>query len=127
MGMKTDLSEITVVLIPDLDSAGISSEDFDRIYSNFEKHVNEGHFTVTGYCNKTFGCPTHIVTNIECREAGTYQARIAFLESHPDARDMAKDLLAASLRGDVRWLFAITHEPLEIRSIEALTENGKLL
>jgi hypothetical protein len=123
--MTTDLSENTIVLSPDLKSVGLSDQDFDRIYSDFEKRVNGGPYTITGYCNSTFGRPTHIVTKIERREdPGMYQARIAFLESHPETGDVAKALLAASLSGHVRWLFAITQDPLEIRSIEAITDNG---
>ena len=121
--MKTDLSEITVVLSPNIESVGLSESDFDRIYTEFENRVNEGLFTTTGYCNNTFGRPTHIVTKIERREGGTYQARIAFLESHPETGNVAKALLAASLSGHVRWLFAITQSPLEIRSIEAITNT----
>lgn len=122
--MKTDLSEITVVLSPDFGSVGLSETEFNRIYADFEKRVNEGSFAITGYCNQTFGRPTHVVTHVERREVGTYQARVAFLESHPETGDVAKALLAASLSGHVRWLFAITQDPLEIRSIEALTDTG---
>lgn len=120
--MKTDLNEITATLSPDLGSVGLSEQEFNRIYAAFEQMVNGGMVTITGYCNHTFGRPTHIVTGITRCETGTYQARIAFLESHPETGHVAKALLSASLRGQVRWLFAITQDPLEIRSIEAVTE-----
>jgi len=119
--MKTDLHEITVMLKPDLDSVSISSEEFSEAFKLFENKVNSGPFPITGYCNLTFGQPTHVITHVSQVDKSTYQARVGFLESHPETGPMAKKILVASLEDKVKWQFAVTrHESsVEIFSVEA--------
>ena len=119
--MKTDLHEITVVLNPNLDSVSISPEEFSEAFKQFENKVNSGPFPITGYCNLTFGHPTHVITHISQLDESTYQARVGFLESHPETGPMAKRILVASLEDKVKWQFAVTrHESsVEIFSVEA--------
>ena len=95
--MKTDLHEITVVLNPNLDSVSISPEEFSEAFKQFENKVNSGPFPITGYCNLTFGRPTHVITHISQLDESTYQARVGFLESHPETGPMAKRILVSSL------------------------------
>lgn len=119
--MKTDLHEITVVLKPDLNSVSISAAEFAEAFKLFETKVNSGPFPITGYCNLTFGRPTHVITHVCQVDESTYQARVGFLESHPETGDMAKKILVASLEDRVKWQFAVTrHESsIEIFSVEA--------
>jgi hypothetical protein len=120
--MKTDLNEITVLLKPDLDSVSITQAEFDEAFIAFENKVKNGLYLITGYCNLTFGKPTHVITDVTRLNESNYQARIGFLEAHPETGEMAKRLLSASLQDQVKWQFAVTrHEDrLEIFSIEAL-------
>ncbi len=119
--MTTDLHEITVVLKPDLNSVSISAEEFAEAFKLFECKVNSGPFPITGYCNLTFGKPTHVITHISQLDESTYQARVGFLESHPETGQTAKEILMASLQDKVKWQFAVTRHELsvEIFSIEA--------
>jgi hypothetical protein len=120
--MKTDLNEITVLLKPDLNSVSITQTDFNEAFTAFENKVKNGLYPTTGYCNLTFGKPTHVITDVTRLNESTYQARVGFLEAHPETGEMAKRLLSASLQDQVKWQFAVTrHEDrLEIFSIEAL-------
>lgn len=120
--MKTDLHEISIILKPDLDSVSISVDEFTKAFDLFEAKVNNGPYPMTGYCNMTFGKPTHVITRVSKIDESTYQARVGFLEGHPETGAMAKKLLAASLEDQVKWQFAVTRGPetIEIFSIEAV-------
>jgi len=112
------------VLRPNLKSVDISEADFDKAFAEFEQRVNSP-MAVTGYCNLTFGKPTHIVTSVSHMGDHVYQARIGFLEGHPDTGPVAKQLLTASLQDLVKWQFAITnHSGFQIFSIEAILETS---
>ena len=120
--MKTDLHEITVVLKPELDSVSILFEEFYEAFKLFEKRVNNGPFPITGCCNLTFGQPTHVITHISKIDDSTYQARVGFLESHPETGTIAKKILVDSIEKKVKWQFAVTKHndsSVEILSVEA--------
>ena len=121
--MKTDLNEITVVLRPDLNSVSISAAEFEQAFESFKTKVNSGPYPVTGYCNLTFGKPTHVITSIDKIDDSTYQARVGFLESHPETGDMSKRLLTESINDRVKWRFAVCRKEdhaIEIFSVEAV-------
>ena len=127
--MKTDLREITFILKPDLASVSITKDEFDKAFSNFSAKVRQG--PVTGYCNLTFGKPTHVITEVTQLDPSTYQARVGFLEAHPETGETAKKLLIRSFEDKVKWQFAVTRNepadlhalPVEIFSIEAVINN----